>query len=594
MLEDVQGGSAVPGNAATGGAAETGTQTGIVVSFDTWGGNSLPDGPDIEGIIVRVDNKTVGRFSMPARHGAVDDITSLQTGPIGGSDAAPDGERGDPSILDWAPLEVDLDDVGVLNVTYKNSKLIDDFNTGFYPSPGQIILMGRTGGANEVHHVDNLTLKTELADGWLFAGLDGSANGFTFSFRNVDDSQVDPDSIIILLDGVDVSDEIEITNDGDFTRATYHGDTLFPSASTHVVNVTASGNDDHSSSLTAEFTTETYTLVSSLHALEAVDTSANGFLLFIKQKDAALANNTLTRLDHLADDSENVADDFGSDNYTWTVDLINFDQDGNPQGKFRDSGNGDSMDVPDDYIPGIPGFTDSTDNITAFIQTVARIPEAGFYTFGFNSDDGFLTTVGNDLASQVRIGEFSGGRGSSTTEYSAYFEAAGDYAMQSLWYEGGGDASLEWFTITPDKALLNDTANGGIETFAALPSVPARVISMFPRDGAGSVSPDADISVVIEDATQSVDVDSVTLAIDGIDSGASATKNAGTTTITVTNPEIWAAGQQVSATLAYAAGGVDRSVSWNWTVVSYPTLEKGITPVNTCLLYTSPSPRDRG
>lgn len=35
---------------------ETGTITGIAVSFDTWAGNALPDGSDIEGILVRVDN----------------------------------------------------------------------------------------------------------------------------------------------------------------------------------------------------------------------------------------------------------------------------------------------------------------------------------------------------------------------------------------------------------------------------------------------------------------------------------------------------------------------------------------------------------
>ena len=40
--------------------------------------------------------------------------------------------------------------------------LVEDFESGFFPSPGQIVLMGRTGGANEVHHIDNLTLKTEL------------------------------------------------------------------------------------------------------------------------------------------------------------------------------------------------------------------------------------------------------------------------------------------------------------------------------------------------------------------------------------------------------------------------------------------------
>ncbi len=49
---------------------------------------------------------------MPTRHGAADDITSLQTGPIGGSDAAPDAERGDPTILDWVALEVDVDELG--------------------------------------------------------------------------------------------------------------------------------------------------------------------------------------------------------------------------------------------------------------------------------------------------------------------------------------------------------------------------------------------------------------------------------------------------------------------------------------------------
>ena len=44
-------------------------------------------------------------------------------------------------------------------------------------------------------------------------------------------------------------------------------------------------------------------------------------------------------------------------------------------------------------------------------------------------------------------------------------------AMRSIWYEGGGGANLEWFTISPNKALLNDTANGGLATFAVKPEL---------------------------------------------------------------------------------------------------------------------------
>ena len=65
----------------------------MAVSFDSWA-EILFRWADIEGVIVHVDNQTVGRFGMPVRHGALDDIQSLQTGPIGGSDDAPDSERG--------------------------------------------------------------------------------------------------------------------------------------------------------------------------------------------------------------------------------------------------------------------------------------------------------------------------------------------------------------------------------------------------------------------------------------------------------------------------------------------------------------------
>jgi PA14 domain len=156
---------------ATSGAVETGTTTGVAISFDTWSGNALPDGADIEGIIVRVDNKTVLRQSVPTRNGACDDVTSLQTGPrdlpywqaAAASatplpDAAfqPDSWKG----LCWQHLKVTLDDSSKLTVVWKGATILDHFQTEFFPSGGGIVLAGRTGGADEHTHFDNIKLTT--------------------------------------------------------------------------------------------------------------------------------------------------------------------------------------------------------------------------------------------------------------------------------------------------------------------------------------------------------------------------------------------------------------------------------------------------
>ncbi|MBI3415341.1 MAG: immunoglobulin domain-containing protein [Verrucomicrobia bacterium] len=159
---------------ATSGAVETGTKTGLAISFDTWSGNTLPDGADIEGIIVRVDNVTVLRYGMPTRNGDCNDTTSLQTGPrdtaywedpttgaknagtLPGAAFLPASWAG----LCWQHLSVELDDQSKLTVIWKGKTILDHFQTSFFPSPGGIVLAGRTGGADEHTHFDNLKLTT--------------------------------------------------------------------------------------------------------------------------------------------------------------------------------------------------------------------------------------------------------------------------------------------------------------------------------------------------------------------------------------------------------------------------------------------------
>ncbi|MEC7201996.1 MAG: hypothetical protein VXW84_15235, partial [Verrucomicrobiota bacterium] len=201
--------------------------------------------------------------------------------------------------------------------------------------------------------IDNLTLKTELADEPVITGLQSTADSFSITFRDVGNAKVDADSIAVSLDGEDVTGSLEVSKDGMFTTVTYQSPTIFASGSEHVVDVTADTTTGKVLSASPTFTASTYATVPASLALEGVDTSTPGFLMYVKQSATGRSNNTQARLDHLADDSENIADDWGSEDYVWTVDIVNFDQDGNPQGEFRDSGNGDSMDVPDDFIPGI-------------------------------------------------------------------------------------------------------------------------------------------------------------------------------------------------------------------------------------------------
>ncbi len=145
------------------GCAECGAKSGIAVSFDTWSGNALPDTADLEGIIVRVDNVTVSKTDLATRHGACDDNTSMQTGPRDPDYWANGGDPHDPASwagLCWKKIVIDLAPDGKLTVEWKGRKVLDAFQTSYFPSAGKLILAGRTGGANEHTHFDNIKLTT--------------------------------------------------------------------------------------------------------------------------------------------------------------------------------------------------------------------------------------------------------------------------------------------------------------------------------------------------------------------------------------------------------------------------------------------------
>ena len=148
-------GSTFAGTTDLGGTEESlpeeGTRTGVSVGFDAWESG----GDDIVGFSVRVDGVLVDQIAAGTLNGELDDPTSLQTGPRLGDDPV-----ANLAALGWARFEIDLAPDGLLDVTWKGSKLVEGVQTNWTPSPGQLVFAARTGGANQAHHFDNLNLVT--------------------------------------------------------------------------------------------------------------------------------------------------------------------------------------------------------------------------------------------------------------------------------------------------------------------------------------------------------------------------------------------------------------------------------------------------
>jgi hypothetical protein len=169
------------------------------------------------------------------------------------------------------------------------------------------------------------------------------------------------------------------------------------------------------------------------------------------------------------------------------------------------------QNVPDDYIPGIPGLgpaASNTDYIAAEALTYLELP-AGFYSMVVNSDDGFEVTVGTSRPGEQKylsLGRFDGGRGASDTRFYFNIEQAGVYFFRLLWFEGGGGANVEWFTVDNSgaRSLINGEQAGSLKAYrtrtVAEPELPAAAITgiglNFGGDEAGGALAATDVAGV--------------------------------------------------------------------------------------------------
>jgi len=290
----------------------------------------------------------------------------------------------------------------------------------------------------------------------------------------------DTDIRVVLADnGSAVVDQatVKVTFDGAPAKATVNktgGNTTIVVASTGVLAPASS----HSVSLSFtaggvnytrnwSFNVGNYTTLSTSTGTKPGSGKDAGFRIRTVQSEAGRGNSDSESEKQLLNNSNkpNLADLslFTASGFYVESGVINYNQDApGAVGNFNaDNGN------PDKPIPGIPGTTGSTDNLSQEILTYLDLP-AGVIRMGVNSDDGFnVKPVTGADAKVPPLGIFNGGRGASDTIFFFVVPQAGVYPMRLIWYEGGGGANAEWFTVNKqgEKILINSTAAGAIKAY---------------------------------------------------------------------------------------------------------------------------------
>lgn len=149
---------------------------------------------------------------------------------------------------------------------------------------------------------------------------------------------------------------------------------------------------------------------------------------------------------------------------TVTSPVVNFSQealDGGSTGYFE----GDLL---------IPGHSADLGSDNFAMEAIAYLDlPAGVTRFGVRSDDGYkLASAAAPNAGTLPLAFRNGGPADET--FDVVVPQAGVYAFRLVWYERGGGAHVEWFTVnrtTGDRTLVN--ATGGIPAYTSAIAAPS-------------------------------------------------------------------------------------------------------------------------
>ena len=612
---------------------EEGSLTGLGIGFDTWQSGNHPGGvTDVVGISIRVEGELITQLPVPLRPGNVwpggtyDEVPfrnlattdgnyamSMQTGAlnttddlngdgtVGNDNGTPQPAFDDPNWglwvknLKWEKFKAQLTEEGKVKLFWKGVELtpVGGLVSSFTPAPGRLVFGGRTGGAWEVHHVDNIRLETIPANDVIIGAATGNPIGFSLSAVDSGEAVALTSGFSLKLNGVDVSSKVAVSKDGINTTFVF-GDPAAPfaSGSTNTVAVSLKDNRGNTVSANRTFVVAPYVTIPGTLAVTGVNTSQRGFNIRTHQTARRGQPNTVARAEQqlLGLRGDNVADLTGFSGGVFAeTGVINYSQpvsgsDSTPgqNGAFSSSAGNPARQIADNPIPGIPSATEFqangdlyTDNIAAEITTFLQFPTAGVYRLTFNSDDGFRTTVsGNnkEVLNSLIVSQADVGKGASDVDATVLVPEAGFYPFRAVWFEGGGGANLEWsaqrLAPTPsDRLLINDNDPNAVKAFRARTGdTPAAVSFIHPfRGSGGNYIPTVPVVVAVADG--STPVSSITLLVDGVAVTPTKTSSGGVSTYTHKPAANFSAGSH-TVVVRFTAGSQSYDATNTFTIAN--------------------------
>lgn len=347
-------------------------------------------------------------------------------------------------------------------------------------------------------------------------------------------AQVSESSVQLSLNGSSLSRTVQ--RNGAVTTVTATPPVL-PAGSTNEITLVFSDTASPANSFTHNFTfvVANYPTLSAAISYPATsaDQSAPGFKARVVQANTASGTlaNTISRAEaQLAgtlidpatqqpytNDANTTG--AGADGFFADADVINWSEDAGVGTEF---GSFQGPTFPDEPIPGIPGVDGvNTDNIAAEILTFLEL-SPGAYTLGVNSDDGFSLGVASDARDVFRtvVGQFDGGRGATDSTFSFVVDTAGLYSFRLLWFEGGGDANLEFFSVDPatgEKILINDRNNPKAIKAWRQVTAPSRpfISAVSPAPKSVDVPVETAIGVTFQNGATTINTNSIQLKLAG-------------------------------------------------------------------------------